>query len=203
MDAATLRRLLKRQVPPKAVSAAKLRPASVLVALEPGRGVWLTRRSLKLSSHAGQVAFPGGKIERSDASPEAAALREAEEEIGLDPAQAEILGRMDDYVTGTGFHISSVLALVPEHVALTPDPGEVAELFCLPFPALLDPGLPQKRSALFGTPQRFDRGLTQRGEPLRGGLLHSFYVWPHDEHVIWGATGEILYRLARRLRGEA
>ncbi len=184
MDAATLRRLLGGGTP-RNLAVSKLRPASVLVALEPERGVWLTRRSLALPSHAGQVAFPGGKIEVSDPSPEAAALREAQEEIGLDPAQAEILGRMDDHITGTGFHISPVLALVPRNVRLTPDEAEVDELFCLPFPALLDPALPARREAVFMGRRRF------------------FYVWPHEEHVIWGATGEILYRLAKRLRGEA
>jgi 8-oxo-dGTP pyrophosphatase MutT (NUDIX family) len=184
MDAATLRRLLGRGVA-RNIAVSKLRPASVLVALEPERGVWLTRRSLDLPSHAGQVAFPGGKIEPGDATPEAAALREAQEEIGLDPALAEILGRMDDHVTGTGFHISPVLALVPQEVRLIPDASEVAELFCLPFPALLNPSLPARREAVFM------------------GRRHFFYVWPHEEHVIWGATGEILYRLAKRLRSEA
>ena len=88
-------------------------------------------QSFHMPNHAGQVAFPGGKIEKGDASVEAAALREAQEEIGLDPAEVEILGRMDDYITGTGFHISPVVALVPRDVVFKADPGEVQEVFFL------------------------------------------------------------------------
>lgn len=184
MDAAELRRLL----PPLAhnvLAPAGHRLAAVLVALEPRHGVWLTRRSARMSEHAGQVSFPGGKIEASDATAEAAALREAAEEIGLDPAQAEILGRMDDFITGTGFHISPVVALVPERVRFTPCPREVEEVFCLPFEVLLDPSVPQRRRA------------------ARRGAEYEFWVWPHAEHVIWGATARILLSLAMRLRGAA
>jgi 8-oxo-dGTP pyrophosphatase MutT (NUDIX family) len=161
------------------------RPAAVLVALEPERGVWLTRRANDLPSHAGQVAFPGGKIEPSDGSAEAAALREAAEEIGLDPAAATVLGRMDDHITGTGFHITPVLALLPPGVNFRPAASEVAAVFCLPFATLLDPAAPVRRCATF------------RGE------TRQFWVWPEPEHFIWGATAAILVNLARRLRGEA
>ncbi len=183
MDEAALRRLLPPGLAHNALAAAANRPAAVLVALEPARGVWLTRRSARMSAHAGQVSFPGGKIEASDPSVEAAALREAAEEIGLDPAEAEILGRMDEFITGTGFHISPVVALVPRNVRFTPDPNEVEEVFCLPFADLLDPALPQRRSA------------------MRRGAGYQFLVWPHEAHVIWGATARILLSLARRLRG--
>ena len=150
MDAAALRRLLPPGLAHNALEAAANRPAAVLVALEPERGVWLTRRSARMSAHAGQVSFPGGKIEPGDASVEAAALREAAEEIGLDPAQAEILGRMDDFITGTGFHISPVIALVPQGVRFIPDPREVEEVFCLSFAALLDPALAAAAAAPCG-----------------------------------------------------
>ncbi|HQT47221.1 MAG: coenzyme A pyrophosphatase [Acidocella sp. 20-63-7] len=160
------------------------RPAAVLVPLEPGRGVWLTRRSALMPNHAGQVSFPGGKIEAGDVSVEAAALREAEEEIGLDLAAAEILGRMDDCITGTGFHIAPVLALVKSGVSFVAAPDEVQEVFCLPFEALLDRARPQRR-----------RVVWRKGE-------REFWVWPHEEHVIWGATAEILLHLAQRLRGD-
>jgi 8-oxo-dGTP pyrophosphatase MutT (NUDIX family) len=161
------------------------RPSAVLVPLEPGRGVWLTRRASNLPNHAGQVAFPGGKIEVSDPSVEAAALREAYEEIGLLAADAEILGRMDDYITGTGFHIAPVVALVRPGVNFTANPAEVQDVFCLPFATLLDAGLPYARTAYF------------RGE------IRDFWLWPHDTHVIWGATAQILLNLAQRLRSAA
>jgi 8-oxo-dGTP pyrophosphatase MutT (NUDIX family) len=159
------------------------RQAAVFVGLEPGRGVWLTRRANGLPTHAGQVAFPGGKIEAFDESPVAAALREAFEEVGLDPGVVEVLGQMDDYVTGTGFHIAPVVGLVPRGVVLVPAVDEVAAVFCLPFEVLIDPAAPRRRSASF------------RGE------TREFWIWP-AEHFIWGATAEILVGLARRLRGE-
>ncbi len=157
----------------------------MLVGLEPGRGVWLTRRANGLPAHAGQVAFPGGKIEVFDASATAAALREAFEEVGLRPEWVEVLGRLDDYVTGTGFHVTPVVGLVPEGVVLVPAAGEVAAVFCLDFDVLLDREAPRRRVATF------------KGE------TREFWVWPDAEHFIWGATAEILVGLARRLRGEA
>ncbi len=169
------------QVP---LAYANHRPAAVLVPLEPNRGVWLTRRSNNLPSHAGQVAFPGGKIEHFDESPEAAALREAHEEIGLDPTSAEILGRMDDYITGTGFHITPILALIQPGTVFSPAVDEVADVFCLPFATLLDPTAPTRRTATF------------RGE------TREFWVWPEPNHFIWGATAEILVNLASALRGD-
>jgi 8-oxo-dGTP pyrophosphatase MutT (NUDIX family) len=158
------------------------RPAAVLVPLEPDKGVWLTRRASHLPNHAGQVAFPGGKIEFSDPSVEAAALREAYEEIGLQAADADILGRMDDFITGTGFHISPVVALVRPGVTFSANPAEVQDVFCLPFATLLDITLPHARTAYF------------RGE------IRDFWLWPHDSHIIWGATAQILRNLAQRLR---
>ncbi len=182
MKAQTLRRAFPAGLTYKNLELGRLRPAAVLVALEPERGVWLTRRSTRMTDHAGQVSFPGGKIEVSDVSPEAAALREAQEEIGLDPAQAEILGRLNDHVTGTGFHIAPVVALLPENVTLLPETEEVEELFPLPFSDLLNPDYPIRRRAVW-----------------RGGE-REFWLWPHDDHVIWGTTAEILRRLALRLR---
>ncbi|HUW81115.1 MAG TPA: CoA pyrophosphatase [Acidocella sp.] len=181
---------LRRKLPPglahnRLAPPADYRPSAVLVPLEPGRGVWLTRRSADMPSHAGQVSFPGGKIENYDISTEAAALREAAEEIGLDSATTEILGRMDDFITGTGFHIAPVVALVPRDVVFIAAPDEVQEVFCLPFETLLDSSLPRRRRA-------FWRGREQ-----------EFLVWPHESHVVWGATAQILLDLALRLRGEA
>jgi 8-oxo-dGTP pyrophosphatase MutT (NUDIX family) len=167
------------------LSLAENRPAAVLVPLEPGRGVWLTRRSGAMLNHAGQVSFPGGKVDPDDGSAEAAALREAWEEIGLDPASVEILGRLDDHITGTGFHITPVVALVPRNVNMRVASDEVVDVFCLPFEKLLDPAFPHERVAFVE------------------GAARAFYVWPHPDHIIWGATGAILCRLAAQLRGVA
>jgi 8-oxo-dGTP pyrophosphatase MutT (NUDIX family) len=159
-------------------------PSAVLVPLEVGKGVWLTLRASHLSKHAGQVAFPGGRIETSDESPEAAALREASEEIGLRREDATIIGRMDDYVTATGFHMIPVLALVTPGLEFVPTSEEVTSVFCLPFADLLNLEAAQLRTASF------------RGQD------RQFWVWPTAEHLIWGATAEILVNLARRLRGD-
>lgn len=164
--------------------------AAVLVpfVMGPAPGVLLTRRGAHLSSHAGQVSFPGGRIDPVDHSPEAAALREADEEVGLDPGHVEILGRLDDYVTGTGFRITPVLGLLPDGMSLAelnlrPSPDEVDEMFELPLAVLLDPAAPQLHSAIWR------------------GVRREYWVWPHPQHHIWGATAAILVNLAARLRG--
>jgi 8-oxo-dGTP pyrophosphatase MutT (NUDIX family) len=182
MNEASLRRVLPRELIRTELPPAEHRQSAVLVPLEPDKGVWLTRRSGHLSSHAGQVAFPGGKIEAFDASGEAAALREAEEEVGLPRADVEVLGRMDDFITGTGFHIVPVLGLVPRGVRFWAAADEVQEVFCLPFEVLLDERVPRRRRAVW------------RGE------TREFWVWPYADYVIWGATAAILLNLARLLR---
>ncbi len=201
LDAAELRRRLRstERAPTVGFDAqdeppdrGRLVPAAVLVpfVLGPAPGVLLTRRVAHLSTHAGQVSFPGGRIDPADPTPEAAALREAQEEIGLDPAQAETLGRLDDYVTGTGYRITPVLALLPAGLALAalalrPSPHEVDAVFELPLSVLLDPAAPERRRSV-----------------LRG-RSREFWVWPHPDHYIWGATAAILVGLAERLRGTA
>jgi 8-oxo-dGTP pyrophosphatase MutT (NUDIX family) len=144
--------------------------------------VLLTLRSSRLSAHGGQVSFPGGRIEAGE-TPEAAAVREAAEEVGLDPRLPELLGRLPEHVTGTGFRIIPVVGLVPGPLNLTPDPSEVEEPFEVPLSVILDPSAPERRS-----------GEWQ-------GRRREFWVWPHERHYIWGATAAILVNLARVLRG--
>ncbi|MGC8531511.1 MAG: NUDIX hydrolase [Acidiphilium sp.] len=180
-DANFLRRTLTNR-PARALEAGIARPAAVLVALEPGQGVWLTRRAAHLSKHAGQVALPGGTIDASDGSPEAAAIREAHEEIGLDPAQIELLGRLDDFPTGTGFRITPITAILHGAPHFAPAPGEVDAIFRLDFSTLLSDHQPEWRRATW-----------------HGGT-RDYPVWPHPDHVIWGATAWILLRLAKALR---
>ena len=158
-------------------------PAAVLVpvVLGPIPGILLTKRNAHLNKHAGQVSFPGGRIDAGE-SPEAAALREAEEEIGLSPRYVELLGRLGDYVTGTGYRITPVLAVLPPGLELNPAPDEVEAVFEMPLTTLLDPAAPRR----------------QMRESQ--GNLREFWVWPHPEHFIWGATAAILVHLAQRLR---
>lgn len=160
-------------------------PAAVLVAIVLGRdlSVLLTKRAARLTRHAGQVCFPGGRIEPSDASPAEAALREATEEIGLDPCVVSLLGRLPDHVSGSGFRITPVVGLIPAGLHFMPAPAEVATVFALPVATLLDATAPVQKVA------------------ERGGKWRTFWVWPHPEHEIWGATAAILLSLASILRG--
>jgi 8-oxo-dGTP pyrophosphatase MutT (NUDIX family) len=159
-------------------------PAAVLVPiiLGPSPGVLLTKRNAHLNKHGGQVSFPGGRIDSTDADAEAAALREAEEEIALDPAQVEVLGRIADFVTGTGYRITPVIGLLPPGLALRPSPNEVESVFELPIDVLLDPSAPKRQR-----------------HHVRG-VWREYWVWPHPDHYIWGATAAILVHLAQKLR---
>jgi 8-oxo-dGTP pyrophosphatase MutT (NUDIX family) len=159
-------------------------PAAVLVpiVLHPEPSVLLTLRSARLNAHAGQVSFPGGRIEAGE-TPEAAALREAAEEVGLDPRLAELVGRLPDHLTGTGYRVTPVVGLVRPPLSLAPDPAEVEEPFELPLSVVLDPRAPERRRAAWQ------------------GVMREFWVWPHERHYIWGATAAMLVNLAHVLRG--
>jgi 8-oxo-dGTP pyrophosphatase MutT (NUDIX family) len=169
---------------PALAAEGRLREAAVLVPIvtHPGRPtVLLTLRAAHLNAHSGQVAFPGGRIEPGE-TPEAAALREAAEEVGLDPGVPEIVGRLPDHLTGTGFRVTPVVGLVSPPLAIAPDPAEVELAFEYPLATVLDPAAPRRQRSEFG------------------GRTREFWVWPHPHHAIWGATAAMLVNLARVLR---
>ena len=159
------------------------RPAAVLVPIvaRDELTVLLTQRTEHLPSHAGQVAFPGGKLEPSDAGPLAAALRETMEEIGLVSSAIEPLGYLDGYLTGTGFHVVPVVAFVQPDFSLSLDASEVADAFEVPLSFLLN-------SNNHETHTREWRG-TQR----------SYYAMPYGDRFIWGATAGMIRNLHERL----
>ena len=160
--------------------ATGLVPASVLVPIvlrAGGPTMLLTERTAHLNDHAGQVSFPGGSAEASDADAVATALRETEEEIGLSRDHVEVVGRLPDYPTVTGFDVAPIVALVHPPFTLTPDPFEVAEAFEVPLWFLLDPAHHQRR------------------EVTIDGLRRRFLAMPYGSHFIWGATAAMLRNL--------
>ena len=162
------------------------RPAAVLVGIvthDPVPTVLLTTRLASLRQHSGQVAFPGGKIDAGDASPLAAALREAEEEVGLDPARVTPLGYLGPYLTGTGFLVVPAVALLAPPLRLTVNPLEVADAFEVPLPFLMDPANHRE----------------QAREVM--GRARRFYTMTHDGREVWGATAGMLRDLYERLYG--
>jgi 8-oxo-dGTP pyrophosphatase MutT (NUDIX family) len=165
------------------VSATK--PAAVLIPVidrsEPT--VLLTLRTQELSSHAGQVAFPGGKIEPNDATPAAAAMREAREEIGLAATLIEPLGYLDLYLTFSGFRILPTVALVKPNFALALNPREVSETFEVPLAFLMTPANHQRRSRDWQ------------------GINREYYAIPFGERYIWGITAGIVRNLYDRVYG--
>ena len=163
-------------------------PAAVLVGVIPrpaGAGVLLTRRSDGLRHHGGQVSFPGGRIEALDASPAAAALREANEEVGLDAMQARALGYLDPLLTVTGFRVLPTVVLIDPAFQARPEPGEVAAVFEVPLDLLLDPLQLEKVELQFG------------------GRARHVFQYRYQPQRIWGATASILYNLRERLAGSS
>jgi 8-oxo-dGTP pyrophosphatase MutT (NUDIX family) len=160
------------------------RPAAVLIPVihrEPEATVLFTVRTGSLSSHAGQIAFPGGRIDPEDSGPEAAALREAEEEIGLKPEFIETVGRGPDYLTGSGYHVALVIAVVKPGFALSLNPHEVADVFEVPLSFLMDPE------------------NHRMGTRIWNGARRSFFEMPYGERHIWGITAGIVRVLYERL----
>jgi 8-oxo-dGTP pyrophosphatase MutT (NUDIX family) len=161
-----------------------LRPAAVLVPLiehADGMTVLLTQRTAHLSAHAGQIAFPGGRVEPDDTDAVAAALRETEEEVGLAREFVGVIGRLDTYVTGTGFEITPIVGIVAPPLKLTIDPYEVDHAFEVPLAYILD---------------RRNHNRTVRES---AGKTRTFYVLPYEGRNIWGATAGMLVNLAEVL----
>ncbi|WP_410217231.1 NUDIX hydrolase [Paracoccus sp. (in: a-proteobacteria)] len=159
-----------------------LRPAGVLAAFHADDGrLVLTKRGSGLRHHPGQIALPGGKVDPGDADAVATALREAQEEVALDPAQVRILGCLPPHRTVTGFSVTPVVALIDGPFQPRPEAGEVDEAFTLPFDHVADP----------------DRYRIERRRWLGG--WRSYHAAPFGPYYLWGATARILLGLARRL----
>lgn len=163
------------------------RPAAVLCPIVERSGalhVVLTHRAGHLKHHAGQVAFPGGKVDPADPSPLATALREAAEEIGMTPDLVDVVGALDPYQTGTGFRVTPFVGFVAAHWRPVLDPGEVAGVFEAPLDFLMDPANRQRHTRTWQ------------------GIERAFYAMPWGEHYIWGATAGMLKGLADRLAAQ-
>lgn len=164
-----------------------LMPAAVLVpvvAYDGGERVILTRRTAHLSNHASQVSFPGGRVDAEDPDVIATALRETEEEIGLDRAHISVLGALDAYVTGTGFAVVPVVGLVKPGFSLQLAQHEVAEVFEVPFDFLMDSRNHQRHKGVFN------------------GVERQWWAMPYREYYIWGATAGMLRNLHDLLHGQ-
>ena len=165
----------------------RMTPASVLIPLvlrPEGLTMLLTQRTAHLTDHAGQISFPGGRAEEYDASAIDTALRETEEEIGLDRRHIDVIGTLPEYVTGTGYKVTPVVALVTPPFAMTPDDNEVAEIFEVPLAFLMNGGNHQRLS--FELPE--------------GAGRRTFYAMPYERFFIWGATAGMLRNLFHFLR---
>lgn len=164
------------------------KPAAVLVPLvlrDGGLTLLLTQRTEHLSRHAGQVAFPGGRIDDGDESPVAAALRETEEETGIGRAFVETVGFLDTYLTGTSYRVVPVVGLVRPGFTVTPHAGEVAEVFEVPLAFLMNPAHHQTHAREFQGKER------------------RYYAMPYEGRYIWGATAGMIRNLYTLLYGEA
>ncbi len=159
------------------------RAAAVLIPItdRPEPGVILTQRPEWLRSHAGQVAFPGGKVDDTDADAISAALREANEELSICPDDVRVIGVADTYFSGSGYRIEPVVGIIPPDLPLRADPGEVEDWFEVPLAFLLDPGNAVKKEANWN------------------GQLRTYYDMQWGERRIWGVTAGIIANLARRL----
>jgi 8-oxo-dGTP pyrophosphatase MutT (NUDIX family) len=170
---------LERQ---KENAARVLKPAAVLLLVVnhgPDPSVVFTQRTAHLADHAGQISFPGGRVDEGDETPEHTALREAEEEIGLAPDRVQILGRMPEYHTSTGFRVTPVVGWSEPPMQYRPDPHEVADVFEVPLAVLLDTRNHRYESA------------------FHKGRLRNYWALPFGDRFIWGATAGMLVTFQR------
>ena len=143
--------------------------------------VLLTQRAANLRTHSGQIAFPGGRIDPEDRDAETAAMRECEEETGIGPAHIEIVGRLPDYMAGSGFRVTPILSIVRPDFSLVPNPHEVEAVFEVPLAFLMD------------------EANHARGSRIVGGHLRHYYEMPYDDWYIWGVTAGIIRAMYERL----
>ena len=197
VDVAGLRDRLRRRTPPAFAvygddrtggEPSAITPASVLVPIvahPEGLTVLFTKRTVHLKAHSGQVSFPGGRAEPGDPTPEFTALRESQEEIGLAPEKIEILARLPDYITRTGFQVTPVVGLLTPPLELVPDPREVEDVFEVPLAFLLDPANHLRESREIN------------------GRTVGYYEMRFGPRVIWGATAGMVVNLYRQLASDA
>ncbi len=181
--ASSLRESLER-IPRSQISIEGFARAAVLVPLlqsDRGAEVLLTRRTVDVETHKGQISFPGGTVEESDPDSEHAALREAEEELGLRPSSVRTIGLLDDHATPTGFVITPVVGMVTGNPTLIPNPREVAEVFRVPLDFFAD-----------------ERNVRREQREFRG-RRHDVWFYDTGSHIIWGATAAMIRSLLQRL----
>ena len=159
-----------------AIDAPDLRRACVLIPLIRSNGGWsllLTKRAENLAAHSGQIAFPGGAVEEGESLPDAA-IREAEEEVGIPARDVELIGRLDDLITNSGYLVAPFVGVIHEPIQYVRQESEVVEIFEVPIDALLDPSKPEVRYVSFR-----DR-------------KYPAYFYPYEQYEIWGLTGRML-----------
>ena len=165
----------------------EFRPAAVLAPLfwkNNDIHILLTIRSEKLKHHSGQVSFPGGSFDESDVTIRQAAIRETQEEIGIDPSYIEVVGYLDDVETNSGFYVTPFVGIIKDGFSLKINEDEVAEVFSVPLSFFCEEKNCQKRSALYK------------------GKTVNYYVYEYNSYVIWGVTAEIIVKLIKKLKNK-